>query len=797
MPVSLREMRTDMTVPEPLASLEQQLAQSRAEVARLELAITQHPEWRSPPSRSISHPSSPGSSPTSSPVTSPVSQSRSILDEPWAVPPTPEMCQTLAWLQNWHHSFPAPSVLGNDSRRARAAEAVAASQEGDQQIFSRLCQLARNIFHVQFAAVNIVAQDRVHFRGCDIVHPPLMDMRGAPRELSICNYTVAKGRTLVISDMQLEPATKDNPICTDYGCRFYAGSPLTMASGLHLGTFCLMDTAPNHQFNEGAQALLELLATTAVTMLELTRLKQSRERFHQHVLANISHELRTPIHGIIGLCDLVSESRELSLGQSDNLGNAKGQAREMLSLVNDMLDFVKLDAGQLSLNRELLHPHRLLTDTTALLEPAAAARLVNLRVFQPYSAKMSCLGDERRVAQVLTILLSNAIKFSKPHHNVEVHVTHHSSRPELLPSHPDYHHFSPAVDRSSDALSTAADTFFLYIRVADAGSGISEKRLPHVFDKFYEEELQPFAPRNDGVGLGLAVCRLLTELMDGQLLVESLAKHGSVFHVVLPLLYDQLNNAETGITEAERDELASRQSPISPSLQLTTLQSPDKEPSRRLTNFNNQTDPNLIAAAALRRQSSLQSYRPAQSTSALPTDGSVSVKVAGQRFAASPAVASSAAGRPVRSVVSSLAILIVDDNIINLKVAARFLNTSGHECVCVQSGAEALELVQSRPVDVVLMDLQMPEMDGLTCTRRMRQLETDGKLQQRNGLAASGGGHSSSHGRLPIIAVTASEGAGVPELCVAEGMDACIFKPFNKQQILAMIAVVLAHRSGE
>ena len=808
-----------MAASEPLIVLEQRLAVHREEVARLELAIAQHPDATQPDvadaarwamSRLSSVTSLPNSPSSAYSLFSPAASSRSsIMDEPWATTPSREMGEALTWLQNWRHAFPAPAIPSNEHMRVKAAQALAEPQEGDVALFSRLCQLARLIFHVPFAAVNIVAQDSVSFRGCDIVEPSLVGMKGAPREVSLCNWTIAKGRTLVMADMATEPATKANPIVVDHGCRFYAGAPLTTASGLHVGTFCLLDTAPNHNFNESAQALLELLSTTAVTLLELTRLKASRERFHQHVLANLSHELRTPIHGIIGLCDLIVDSNELSAPQLEHLTDARDQTREMLSQINDLLDFVKLDAGQLSLKPGSFRPFELLTRTCEMLEPAASGRLLKLRLFQPYAAKMTCRGDERRIAQLLTNLLTNGIKFSKPHNYVELHATHHSSKPDIAPSSPTYNHYSPTLSSSlfpssstTSSSSRVDDTFYLHIRVADAGSGISRERLPHVFNKFYEEELQAFAPRIDGVGLGLAVCRLLTELMSGELLVESEVGEGSVFHIVLPLQYEEHNSAEAGITETERQALVQRRSVISTTLQQTPPQSPGSSVARRLTNFNNQTNPTLIRAATIRRLNVMSSPRHSQSASASP-DGPVArsvVRVANLRPSASvPATPSPAARPPIAKpprpaasaalVDPALSILIVDDNQINLKVAARILTGSGHVCLCAAGGAEALELLQEKQVDVVLMDLQMPDMDGLESTRRIRQLEADGRLQRS-------GGDSKREGRLPIIAVTASERAGIEEECVAAGMDDCMFKPFNKQQILAMIAVTLAKQGA-
>ena len=439
-----------MSAPEHLATLEWRLHAAQAEVARLQQAIAEHPDTKSPSPES---PPLPSPSASSTPLLPLSSIPPALLEQPWASPPSPDTCKVISWLQNWHQPYPRPALPHNDSVRAKAAQAFTVSASDDGQVLSRLCQLARHIFHVQFAAVNIVAQDRVHFRGADIVHAPLMGMTGAPREVSICNWTIAKGKSLVLPDMAMDSATRDNPICSDYGCRFYAGSPLTTASGIHIGTFCLLDPSPNHHFSEGAQALLELLATTAVTSLELTELKKSRERFHQHVLANISHELRTPVHGILGLCDLIHDSGELSSQQLTHLHDTKNQAREALSLINDMLDFVKLDAGELALTSAAFHPHDLLTRATSMLNTAAAARMVKVRLLQPYTSKMTCKGDERRLGQVLSILLSNAIKFSKPNHYVELHISHHPD-----PSYP------PTIQSRLSLLLAPDDRRLLYHR---------------------------------------------------------------------------------------------------------------------------------------------------------------------------------------------------------------------------------------------------------------------------------------------------------------------------------------------
>ena len=164
-----------------LVDLERRLAEAQAEVARLQAAIADHPD--SPPLGPVL-PSLPSPTAASLPPLPP-----SLLNEPWAAPPSSELCKILPWLQGWKHSYPPPAVPANDHKRARAAAKVVSVESAeDEEVLSRLCQLARLIFQVQFAAVNIVAKDRVHFKGSDIVHPPLVGMKGAPREVSICNW---------------------------------------------------------------------------------------------------------------------------------------------------------------------------------------------------------------------------------------------------------------------------------------------------------------------------------------------------------------------------------------------------------------------------------------------------------------------------------------------------------------------------------------------------------------------------------------------------------------------------------
>ena len=147
---------------------------------------------------------------------------------------------------------------------------------------------------------------------------------------------------LVIPDMESDPELALNPVCVDFQCRFYAASPLITASGVPLGTFCIMDPLSNADvgFDKPGEAILSLMASAVMSQLELAFVKRKSDQLHRHVLSAISHELRTPIHGILGLCESFEDvtGRRPSPLQAKVVDEIRGEAHDMMSLVNDMLE---------------------------------------------------------------------------------------------------------------------------------------------------------------------------------------------------------------------------------------------------------------------------------------------------------------------------------------------------------------------------------------------------------------------------------------------------------------------------
>ena len=247
-------------------------------------------------------------------------------------------------------------------------------------------------------------------------------------------------------------------------------------------------------------------------------------------------------------------------------------------MVNDMLDYVKLDSGQLKLVINSFRIRDLLFGCTDILGVAALNHGVEFKIYQPYTEKMSCEGDIQRIRQIVVNILSNAVKFSKPNHFIEIRIQHRSEKPELKPSNPRYHYYSPTPAKiETKGLSSPNDIFFLYIQIADTGCGIASDRLSQVFDKLNRGSHQS-ARRYDGAGFGLGVCKKLSDLMGGQLMVESKENVGTVFHIAIPLSYEAKYDDFKGITNEEKDMLlqfqpdmnspAQWRSNLAPTLQL-------------------------------------------------------------------------------------------------------------------------------------------------------------------------------------------------------------------------------------